>query len=479
MIKNTNLPAHGFIAEPALAFHSERKEDNDVHPLRGLIQFGPYSRSLIQSAFDPIRIAFISPQNTGGAMSRLVRELNETHEPKEREAYLTAFTGFNKIFGVRVIAAEQSCWQLLDIEDEIRYSAQPHLALAEQITKAISSLQAVRASFDVLIIYLPERWEKGFKGIEEDDDFDLHDYLKATTATLNVPTQLFQESTMKYRCRASVMWRLSIALYCKAGGVPYKLANTEPETAFIGLSYALHPNQTGTSRRYVTCCSQIFDADGAGLQFLTYSTDDIKVERDNPYLSRAEMLRVMSRSLQLYQRRHAGRLPRRIVVHKSTEFKPEEITGCQEAFQAIEEIELLQIQTSSPWRGIQVEAPTKSGGKGVVSNYPCQRGTFLPLGGRELLLWTQGDASEAALKKGHFYKEGKAIPSPLFITRFSGHRAWERTCQELLSLTKMNWNNDSLYDRLPVTLAYASVLARTLKRMPNLPARAHEFRFFM
>ena len=478
MKNNAAFPAHGYVVEPALAFHSERVADTDIHPLRGLTQFGPYSRSLIQSVFDPIRIAFISPQNTGGAMARLLRELNETHQPEERKAYLTTFNGFKNTFGVQVIPADESCRRLLDIEAEVTRSAQPHLTLAHQITRAISSLQAVRASFDVLIIYLPTRWEKGFRG-SGDDDFDLHDYLKATTAALNIPTQLFQESTMQYRCRASVMWRLSIALYCKAGGVPYKLANTDPETAFIGLSYALHPNQSGPNKRFVTCCSQIFDADGAGLQFLTYSADDIKVERDNPYLSRAEMLRVMSRSLQLYQRRHAGRMPRRIVVHKSTEFKQEEITGCQEAFQAVEEIELLQIQDSSPWRGLQVEQPIKAGGKGTVSNYPCHRGTFLPLGGREVLLWTQGDAPEVALKDGHFYKEGKAIPSPLFIKRFAGHGLWEQTCQEILSLTKMNWNNDSLYDRLPVTLAYASVLARTLKRMPDLPARAHEFRFFM
>jgi hypothetical protein len=32
---------------------------------------------------------------------------------------------------------------------------------------------------------------------------------------------------------------------------------------------------------------------------------------------------------------------------------------------------------------------------------------------------------------------------------------------ELLGLTKMDWNNDALYDRLPVTTEYARKLART------------------
>jgi hypothetical protein len=43
----------------------------------------------------------------------------------------------------------------------------------------------------------------------------------------------------------------------------------------------------------------------------------------------------------------------------------------------------------------------------------------------------------------------------------------------------MNWNNDSLYDRLPVTLRYASILAKTVKRMPTILPRPYEFRLFM
>ena len=43
----------------------------------------------------------------------------------------------------------------------------------------------------------------------------------------------------------------------------------------------------------------------------------------------------------------------------------------------------------------------------------------------------------------------------------------------------MNWNNDSLYDPLPVTLSYAKVLARVVKRIPILGTTPYQFRFFM
>src|SRR3546814_4242106 len=58
----------------------------------------------------------------------------------------------------------------------------------------------------------------------------------------------------------------------KAGGVPWKLADVEPDTAYIGLSYAVRPVETDKPR-FVTCCSQVFDADGAGLEFIAYDAD--------------------------------------------------------------------------------------------------------------------------------------------------------------------------------------------------------------
>lgn len=81
----------------------------------------------------------------------------------------------------------------------------------------------------------------------------------------------------------------------------------------------------------------------------------------------------------------------------------------------------------------------------------------MQLGILELLLWTQGNAPEAADGK-NFYKEGKGIPHPIILRRFAGHGGWDEAVRPVLGLTKMNWNNDSLYERLPMTLSYASML---------------------
>lgn len=188
------------------------------------------------------------------------------------------------------------------------------------------------------------------------------------------------------------------------GGVPWKLAAADADTAHIGLSYAIRSGSDG-QQQFVTCCSQVFDAAGAGLEFVAYDTSDVVVFRENPFLSRTEMARIMARSLSLYQRRHAGQSPRRFVIQKATEFKRDEVDGCFDALEAAaEKIELLHVQQTSSWRGIQIDRPSQQGEKGQAARFPVRRGTCLTLGSRELLLWTQGSQREIAPKGRTFYK---------------------------------------------------------------------------
>lgn len=479
--ESSELAAHSELQEPELLFHPDRREEVDVHPLRGLLQYGPYSRALLQSVIDPIRVAIVAPAGGAAAVQRLLAEFGGRHHPKERRAYLQEFPGFTRVFRVNVVsAAPTSIFEFpAAFDEEVLAANAPYVQLAEGLSRALTALSTRRHEFDVVAIYLPNKWSVGFYG-PEGHDFDLHDYLKATMAGRAIPTQIIREdSAISYSCRCSVMWRLGIALYCKAGGIPWKMADFDPDSAFIGLSYAIRDREeTARGNQFVTCCSQVFDADGAGLEFVAYETDDVHIERDNPYLSRAEMRRVMSRSLLLYQRQHGGRRPKRVIVHKTTPFKPEEVEGCFDALRACETVDLVQVQQDVGWRGILIERTAAEGKKGTPSNYPAYRGTALQLDGKTTLLWTQGNAPRAAGGKD-FYKEGKGIPSPLMLRRFAGHGGWDAHTQAVLRLTKMNWNNDALYDRLPVTIAYAKVLARVIKRMPKLLPQPYQFRYFM
>lgn len=471
----SEIAPHIWLPEPKLAFHPERTSDRDVHPLCGLLRFGPYSSGLVP---DPIRVATLAPAGESERLYAFMRALNATSKPTERREYLPEWPGFHRVFGLHMRGAGRGCHIELDsqLQNDIEDSQSPHVVLAERLLRAIHSLEAHRSDFDVLFIYVPQRWAAGFTG-GASDDFDLHDHIKAATAARRLPVQLLREDkALAYRDKASVMWRIGLALYVKAGGIPWKLADTDTETAHIGLSYAVRPVDSDRPR-FVTCCSQVFDAEGAGLEFVAYDAHDVEVQRDNPFLSRAEMFRVMTRSLDLYRRRHAGRSPRRVMVHKTTEFKPEEINGAMEALHLSEAVDLMQVVEDVGWRGVRIEGRAGDA-TGMPTAYPVSRGTVIGIGSREALLWTHGDVQGIAAGKPYF-QGSRSTPRPLRLIRHAGHGPWDDTCRAALSLTKMNWNNDALYDPLPVTMSYAKVLARVVKRMTGLGSAPYQFRFFM
>ena len=105
---NSQIADHVELDEPELLFHPDRAQETEVHPLRGLLRFGPYSRSLLQSVVDPIRIGIIAPFGGAAVVQRLLEELGRQQFPKERKAYLQEFPGFTRLFRVNVVPAASS-----------------------------------------------------------------------------------------------------------------------------------------------------------------------------------------------------------------------------------------------------------------------------------------------------------------------------------------------------------------------------------
>ena len=106
-----------------------------------------------------------------------------------------------------------------------------------------------------------------------------------------------------------------------------------------------------------------------------------------------------------------------------------------------------------------------------------KRGTLLGLSGKDALLWMHGAVD--GLGRRPYFQGGKGTPRPLRLVRHTGHGSWDDTAQAALALSKMNWNNDGLYDPLPVTMSYAKTLAQVIKRMPAMGKGTYQFRFFM
>ena len=150
-----------------------------------------------------------------------------------------------------------------------------------------------------------------------------------------------------------------------------------------------------------------------------------------------------------------------------------------DSFRDTTEVELIQIVRRTAWRGIQYDKRSPPG----PHNYPVVRGTYLPLDKCEALLWTQGSVAGVHVDNPRYnvYKEGalRPTPAPILLRRFSGVGGWHDTCAGILSLTKMDWNNNTLYKKLPVTLVYSKLFADIVQQNPDMVDAVYDFRSFM
>ena len=474
------LPSFQLLEEPVLSFSPDDPRAIDIHPLRGLISHGPFSKRSFGTYTPTLRVAMVGPKSGRDSVVALMKLVQQSHRPSDRKEYVPEYPGFQKLFGISLHAASQVArvtWP--DLLEDLPFEGTSEQRLQAAFESALSQLDLQRPEFDVVVVHLPDAWANAL----HTPTFDAHDALKVIGARYGIPTQVLNDRAFTFSAKASIAWRLAIALYVKAGGIPWKLAplpGVPDGTAYIGLAYALRPHADGV--HYVTCCSQVFDMDGGGMQFVAFEARDpvadVQEAKRNPFLSRADMRAVLARSLQLYQSRNGGALPRRLVVHKTTAFREEDIQGVSEALAAVPEFECIEVGSNSSWRGVWMIGNPRGPKPTTPDGYPVPRGIMQTRSGTSCFVWVAGNAPGVSTTSA-YYQGGKSIPRPLELTRHAGSGSLQLIAAEALALTKMDWNNDALYDPVPVTIRYSKRLARTIANVPSLPARDYPYRLFM
>jgi hypothetical protein len=342
------------------------------------------------------------------------------------------------------------------------------------ISAQLSSLVESSAKPDVIVLALPvplieklvnAKSEEASEGSEEEDDrndaLNFRDLLKAKNLHLDVPTQIVwpdtwddaakiprkvkRESNRQTQAKATRAWNLLNALFYKAGKVPWRLLPDQAEyrTSFLGIGFYrdLDGQQLWTST------AQMFDERGRGL-ILRGARAQTESKGRHPYLTAADADDLVTQSIAAYKAHHKH-VPARVVVLKTSRFRPEEAEGIDAALErlGIDLCDLLWVQESSPI------AVFRDG------NYPVLRGTFVDLKGKGLL-YTRGSVPYYGTYPG------LRVPRPLLLVPHeNSDSALPKLAEEVLALTKVNWNTTQFDQKLPAPIKAAREVGRILKHI--------------
>ncbi len=274
-----------------------------------------------------------------------------------------------------------------------------------------------------------------------------------------VPVQVLRRSTIERpedagHSQATRAWNFSTALYYKAGGLPWRPADLPDGVCFIGVSFH-HLKKRGGHLVYASV-AQAFSSDHEPFCLKGAHIDHDQRRDRQPYLNRDQAFGMMRDILHGYELR-TGVKPKRVVVHKTSMYQPEEEAGFREGSKdVVPSCDLVWLR-QTPFRLVR---------KGTEEPW---RGTFCRIEG-ESYLFTSGYVP--------WWDEfpGAHIPAPIQIGS-AGPSDLEARSKEILILSKMNWNSSDGITRLPVTLLFAKKVGEIMTELSDNVAPNPSYRF--
>ena len=466
------------VREPHLLFGGKGAgTPSDPHPIRGLASNRPYDFSLTRSGLaGEVRLGVVCPAAEAQMVAPRLQMLEQTAAPSDSERdYLLDFPGFTQAFGLPLVVPRpgDDAWRAPDEPLGEGKERGARLA-ARAVIHAIDELRGANR-VNVILIITPKRWANWRSFETEAEKFDLHDFVKAYCARRGIATQFIDEETLTDPQACRIRWWLSLALYAKSFRTPFVLQAAAGDTAYVGFGTSIDRHGPD-GRKVVLGCSHIFNEQGQGLQYRLSKVENpiFDSRRRNAFLSRDDARRVGELIRQLFFEARSA-LPRRVVIHKRTEFRRDEREGLLEGLAGVDEVDMIEIQVDDAFRYVNSKLVD---GHVQVDKFPVARGTVIPISDNEALLWVHGSA--AAIRNNWRYYQGKRrIPAPLLIRRHAGSTDLQTLATEVLGLSKMNWNSFDLYTQVPATIETSGQIARIGRLMEGYGEASYDYRLLM
>jgi hypothetical protein len=477
-VKLTNLP------EPDLEFFGGARH---LDPRHGITDYGP-----ADAHHEHIRTIRVGVVGSDANIHGLRRWLDRCRQPlAAKDSRLTRFyvpfPGFDTTSGFRSTLVFDS-----RLERPIRERALKRIAEqpASTATRDAVRLYAEELATldeepgcDVVLIarpdHLPERapqkvddrraWLKPRRASAE----NFRALLKAESMRFSRPLQLIRRSTWdphfkdptaaesqrRQQDEATRAWNLHTALYYKAGGVPWRLPRDASAltSCYVGVTFY----KSGDEATLHTSVAQVFNQRGDGV-IVRGGPVQVSKEDRQPHLTSGDAQALLSESLKRYKAEHQT-LPARLVLHKTSSYTAAEIDGFRAAADQadLSVLEMLWLPSGDPTRLFR------------FGDHPPLRGTMLSLSSDRHILYTRGSVPSYGTYPGMY------IPSPLAFRTVDTESNPEALASELLSLTKMNWNQTQLDGKRPITLRTADQVGEILRHTPDDVRPQARYAFYM
>lgn len=297
--------------------------------------------------------------------------------------------------------------------------------------------------------------------------------LKARLLKDQIVTQIVRETTLtpeefvnekgwplrRVEDPATIAWKLCTGAFYKAGGRPWQLADVRPGVCYAGLVYK--KSELTTNPKHSCCAAQMFLSNGEGVVFRGALGPWFHTDTKQFHLDKTAACNLITMVIGEYERIH-GQPPAELFIHAKSAFDRAEWEGFEAACPAATKLVGVQI--------VDAHDDLKLFRSG---EYPVARGTVLYAGQNSAFLWTSGYAPRLDTYMG------PETPNPISVRVLRGDCDLNTVLNDVLGLTKINFNSCLHNDRLPVTIRFADAVGDVLVAAPMEGDPKLPFKFYI
>jgi hypothetical protein len=247
--------------------------------------------------------------------------------------------------------------------------------------------------------------------------------------------------------QSQIAWNIATTAFYKTGGRPWKVDGIRKGVCYIGLVFK--KDQRSVDNRMACCGAQMFLDSGDGVVFKGAVGQWHNTETGDFHLSANAAFELIEMAIKSYKERRPDRKPpEELFIHGKTTFNDNEWDGFRRAAPPETNIVGVKIRDDSTLKLFR------------TGDTPVLRGTAMIRNPRQAALWTRGWTPRLGTYPG------LEVPNPLSVEICRGDASIDVVLNDIMALTKLNYNACLFADGSPITLKFANAVGEVLTAGP-------------